>query len=114
MTDASVLAVTVAKPDGAPDDSGEDWEAAQMAEDIQVVWRYVEWNTIPSVLERKMLSANVAGLVRQHKRLCIQGRVLCCKITDSKTQELQFQIVCPASRHLRGVETASQGHKQRG
>uniref|UniRef100_A0A667W970 Gypsy retrotransposon integrase-like protein 1 n=1 Tax=Myripristis murdjan TaxID=586833 RepID=A0A667W970_9TELE len=84
-----------------PEDLCEGWEAAQIADpDLRTVRRYVEQRIMPSGHERKTLSDGVTRLLRQHKRLCIKGGVLCRKVIDPNTHELNCQIVCPASRHL--------------
>uniref|UniRef100_A0A668AQP4 Gypsy retrotransposon integrase-like protein 1 n=1 Tax=Myripristis murdjan TaxID=586833 RepID=A0A668AQP4_9TELE len=97
----SAVAITAAELDNMPEDLCEGWEAAQIADpDLQIVRRYVEQSIMPSGHERRTLSDGVTKLLRQHKRLCIQGGVLCRKVIDPNTHELNCQIVCPAARHL--------------
>lgn len=95
-TDTTTLTVNATEADETSGYSSQEWAAEQKRDpDIQVVWRYVEQNTIPSHSERKRLSAGVAGLMRQLKRLCVQNGTLCRKLVDPNTHELRFQIVCP-------------------
>lgn len=86
-TSISAVAVTAAGLDDTPKDLCE-WKTALMTDpDIQVVRRNVEQGRMPSEPERRTLSIGAAGLVRQYKRLCIQGQALCRKVINHNTHE---------------------------
>lgn len=98
MGAAPCSAAVVLTPDGDEDISS-NWEEAQASDpDIQTVRRYVEAQAAPKGPERQTLTPGTQKLLQQWNKLCVKGQILCRKVTDQHTHEIQYQVVCPSSR----------------
>ena len=79
--------------------NGDEWRDAQSQDpNIQMVMRCVERRQEPTAEERRSWPREAQQLLRQWNRLQIKDGALRRSVTDSRTEEEYYQIVCPSAR----------------